>query len=82
MQTKTKILFIVLNKKKVKVINIIKNKIITAQDVFTLLEQPKYKAKNLELHASFFEIYSGKVICLCVIYLNIILNTIFYYLKW
>jgi len=34
---------------------------LAAQDVFTLLEQPKYKAKNLELHASFFEIYSGKV---------------------
>jgi len=34
---------------------------LAAQDVFTLLEQPKYMAKNLELYASFFEIYSGKV---------------------
>lgn len=34
---------------------------LAAQDVFHLLQQPKYKSKNFSLYASFFEIYSGKV---------------------
>uniref|UniRef100_UPI00398E7323 kinesin-like protein KIF2C isoform X2 n=1 Tax=Pristiophorus japonicus TaxID=55135 RepID=UPI00398E7323 len=31
------------------------------QDVFLLLEQPRYKGLNLKVFVSFFEIYSGKV---------------------
>lgn len=34
---------------------------LAAQDVFHLLQQPKYKSRNFSLFASFFEIYSGKV---------------------
>lgn len=33
----------------------------SAQDVFSLLEQPRYKDLNLKVFVSFFEIYSGKV---------------------
>nr|XP_014350181.1 PREDICTED: kinesin-like protein KIF2C [Latimeria chalumnae] len=32
-----------------------------SQDVFFLLSQPKYKDRNIEVAASFFEIYNGKV---------------------
>ena len=32
-----------------------------AKDVFKLLRSPKYKSLNLAVSASFFEIYSGKV---------------------
>lgn len=34
---------------------------LASQDVFALLNEPKYKSKNYTLYASFFEIYSGKV---------------------
>lgn len=34
-----------------------------ANDVFALLNSPKYRNLNLVVSASFFEIYSGKVSC-------------------
>ncbi|XP_051867728.1 kinesin-like protein KIF2C isoform X2 [Pristis pectinata] len=34
---------------------------LATQDVFLLLEQPRYKDLNLKVFVSFFEIYSGKV---------------------
>jgi len=34
---------------------------LVARDVFKMLRSPKYKNENLLVHASFFEIYSGKV---------------------
>ncbi|XP_072918986.1 kinesin-like protein KIF2C isoform X1 [Hemitrygon akajei] len=34
---------------------------LASQDVFLLLEQPRYKDLNLKVFVSFFEIYSGKV---------------------
>lgn len=34
---------------------------LATQDVFSLLEQPRYKDLNLKVFVSFFEIYSGKV---------------------
>lgn len=34
---------------------------LAAKDVFKLLRSPKYKAEDLEVSSSFFEIYSGKV---------------------
>ena len=33
----------------------------TAADVFKLLEQPEHSKKELEVYASYFEIYLGKV---------------------
>lgn len=32
-----------------------------AQDVFLLLNQPRYKSQDLEVYVTFFEIYNGKV---------------------
>uniref|UniRef100_A0A8C5TWR0 Kinesin-like protein n=1 Tax=Malurus cyaneus samueli TaxID=2593467 RepID=A0A8C5TWR0_9PASS len=32
-----------------------------SQDVFLLLNQPKYRSQNLEVYVTFFEIYNGKV---------------------
>ncbi|PKU44594.1 hypothetical protein llap_5110 [Limosa lapponica baueri] len=32
-----------------------------SQDVFLLLNQPRYKSQNLEVYVTFFEIYNGKV---------------------
>lgn len=32
-----------------------------AQDVFLLLNQPKYRNQDLEVYVTFFEIYNGKV---------------------
>lgn len=34
---------------------------LTARDVFKLVRSPKYRADDLVVSASFFEIYSGKV---------------------
>uniref|UniRef100_A0A6G1S6W1 Kinesin-like protein n=1 Tax=Aceria tosichella TaxID=561515 RepID=A0A6G1S6W1_9ACAR len=34
---------------------------LVARDVFKMLRSPKYRGENLVVHASFFEIYSGKV---------------------
>ena len=36
----------------------------TAADVFKLLEQPEHSKKKLEVCASYFEIYLGKVLSL------------------
>ncbi|NXG87352.1 KIF2C protein, partial [Stercorarius parasiticus] len=32
-----------------------------SQDVFLLLNQPRYRSQNLEVYVTFFEIYNGKV---------------------
>lgn len=34
---------------------------LAAKDVFSLLKSPKYRHLNLQVSASFFEIYGGKV---------------------
>lgn len=35
--------------------------IFTARDVFLMLKKPNYKKLELQVYATFFEIYSGKV---------------------
>lgn len=35
--------------------------LLTAQDVFLLQNQPRYKCLGLEVYVTFFEIYNGKV---------------------
>lgn len=44
-----------------------------ARDVFAYLKSPKYKPLNLIVSASFFEIYSGKVLNYCL-FLEILLK--------
>lgn len=34
---------------------------LTARDVFLMLKKPNYKKLELQVYATFFEIYSGKV---------------------
>lgn len=36
-------------------------KFLTARDVFLMLKKPNYKKLELQVYATFFEIYSGKV---------------------
>ena len=40
---------------------------LAAKDVFQLLKSPKFRAEDISVSASIFEIYSGKV---CISYLN------------
>lgn len=35
--------------------------LLTARDVFLMLKKPNYKKLELQVYATFFEIYSGKV---------------------
>lgn len=35
--------------------------VFTARDVFLMLKMPNYKKLELQVYATFFEIYSGKV---------------------
>lgn len=35
--------------------------VFTARDVFLMLKKPNYKKLELQVYATFFEIYSGKV---------------------
>ena len=36
-------------------------KLLAARDVFLMLKKPNYKKLELQVYATFFEIYSGKV---------------------
>uniref|UniRef100_A0A8C4LWW2 Kinesin-like protein n=1 Tax=Equus asinus asinus TaxID=83772 RepID=A0A8C4LWW2_EQUAS len=42
-------------------INFLHVKFLTARDVFLMLKKPNYKKLELQVYATFFEIYSGKV---------------------
>lgn len=54
-----------------------------ARDVFTYLKSPRYRALNLVVSASFFEIYSGKVMHVkCVYTLHIYIFLIIYIIIW
>lgn len=42
-------------------ISIYAGNVFTARDVFLMLKKPNYKKLELQVYATFFEIYSGKV---------------------
>lgn len=41
--------------------NFLHMKFLIARDVFLMLKKPNYKKLELQVYATFFEIYSGKV---------------------